>query len=277
MRIVAASAFGLAIVLAAGTVGATTLYSQDFENPAWVPGGNDWNNNGGTVTRVASGTGGIVSSGGSGHAVVSAAGPYTRFGGYNFGAGSVPTAFQEFKTSLDIYLNVSGGYANDRRFDYTSAVSGSDGLHRRDFVFSGGFYNDLGLGDRFIVSVSNNTPGWPTNPARNPFTISATGWYTFEHHMYDNGGVLAVDMRILDSSDNVLNTWTLSDPSDVIGVIGGSRYGWLVTNQLGSMAIDNASLERVEAIPLPSALLAGMGLLGGLGVCRRLRRPVGRG
>ena len=26
-------------------------------------------------------------------------------------------------------------------------------------------------------------------------------------------------------------TWTLSDPSDIIGeTVGGNRYGWLVTN-----------------------------------------------
>ncbi len=37
-----------------------------------------------------------------------------------------------------------------------------------------------------------------------------------------------------------MGTWTLSDPSDIIGTtVGGNRYGWLVTNSFASLAIDN--------------------------------------
>ena len=47
-------------------------------------------------------------------------------------------------------------------------------------------------------------------------------------------------MSVLDASGNVLKTWTLSDPSDIIGVtVGGNRYGWLVVNAFSNLALDN--------------------------------------
>ena len=51
-----------------------------------------------------------------------------------------------------------------------------------------------------------------------PYTITAEGWYTFEHRFRDNGfGVLAVDLTIKNAAGVPLMTWTLSDPTDVIG------------------------------------------------------------
>jgi hypothetical protein len=93
----------------------------------------------------------------------------------------------------------------------------------------------------FVMSASNNAGGWPANPGRDPFTITTSGWYTLQHDFYDaGGGVLAVDMSVLDAGGAVLKSWTLSDPADVIGVtVGGNRYGWWATNQLGSILVDN--------------------------------------
>jgi hypothetical protein len=43
------------------------------------------------------------------------------------------------------------------------------------------------------------------------------------------GGVLAVDMSVIDATGTVLKTWTLSEPTDLIGTtVGGNRYSWLV-------------------------------------------------
>lgn len=253
----------IAVMLIAGpsSVQASVLYSNGFETDiaGWT-----------TPTRVASGTGGITSNSGSFHATTAAgAGDFTRWGGYNFGAGNaVPTAFQPYSTSVAIYLNVGGGWANDTRFDFSSAINNAAGTHRRDFIFNGGFYNDVGGPgsgtNRFVISASNNSqPGsaFAKNPARDPIAISTSGWYTFEHEFYDNGGVLAVDLSITDSSNNLINTWTLSDPSDLIGGIGGNRYGWFDFNQFSTLAFDDSMLvtQDTAAVPEPASIaLFGM-------------------
>ena len=164
-----------------------------------------------TPNRVATGSNGIPSATGGYHAEAMY-GDYTDWGGYNsvFPAGG-------FITSIDIYLDMEAGYTNDTRFDWTSAINTPNGDHRRDFVFTGGFYDDAtgpGAGlNRFVFSASNNTPGWPKNPGRDPIAVSTTGWYTLQHRFYDSGAsVLAVDMSILDSSGNVIHTWTSAIP-----------------------------------------------------------------
>ncbi|MCC7485822.1 MAG: PEP-CTERM sorting domain-containing protein [Burkholderiales bacterium] len=257
---------------------AAVLYSNGFETD--IAG---WNAFGVSFhpTRVASGTNGIASAGGSYHAESSAGGSAGNWGGYNYGAGNaVPTAFQEYWTSIDIYLDVGAGAANDTRFDFSSAINNAGGTHRRDFIFNGGFYTD-GTGPgantpRFVISASNNSqPGsaFAKNPARNPIAISTTGWYTFEHHFYDNGGVLAVDMSIFDAADVLVNQWTLSDASDLVPGIGGNRYGWFDYNQFPVLAFDNTELRVADAtVPEPGSLallsLAGLGFAA----VRRRRR-----
>ncbi len=204
------------------------------------------------ATRVASGTGGIASSTGSwyGSAAVNS-GAFSRLGGYSL---VFPTG--GYTTSADIYLDVAQSTPlADLRFDWSSAISRPDldlgGLtqHRRDFVFNVG---TDGLGG-FVMTASNNAGRGGANPAdpgRSPFTVTTSGWYTFTHHFYDNGsGVLAVDMTISDSS-GVLHSWTLSDPSDVIGTtVGGNRYSWLVNNEL-PLALDTINRSGIASADL---------------------------
>jgi hypothetical protein len=227
-----------ALTLAITTAFAATSFSQGFETDTA-----DWQ----SVTRVASGTNGVPSADGAFHAEAGS-GAFTRFGGYEmaFPSGG-------YTTSLDFYLDVDAGLANDTRFDWSSAINTPAGAHQRDFVFNAGFYNDsdvTGSGPRFVISASNNAGranAFPKNPARDPFTITETGWYTFQHSFYSDGGVLAVDLSILDADGNVLHTWTLSDPTDVIGTtVGGHRYGWIVFHELPFLAIDNTSLVSIS-------------------------------
>jgi hypothetical protein len=224
------------IVLAAAIPALAAIhYFQGFETDTF-----DWTG----ATRVASGTHSIASAAGAFHAEV-ASDAFTRFGGYEstFPAGG-------YTTSIDVYLNVDPGNANDTRFDWDSSINDSTGAFRRDFIFNAGFYNDndtTGSVPRFVISASNNSSAgsaYPKNPGRDPFTITATGWYTFEHHFYDKGlGVLAVDLKISTLSGAPLHTWTLSDPSDVIGTtVGGHRYGWFDFQQFPILAIDDVSL-----------------------------------
>jgi hypothetical protein len=101
-----------------------------------------------------------------------------------------------------------------------------------------------------VISASNNSqPGsaFAKNPGRGPIAISTTGWYTFQHHFYNLAGVLAVDLSILDSSGTLVNSWTLSDATDLITVIGGNRYGWFDYNQFSTLAFDNTI--RADNLP----------------------------
>ena len=199
-----------------------------------------------TPERVVSGSDGIPSA--TGNYYAQATTDFTRWGGYSsvFPSGG-------FITSIDVYLDMDAGYTNDTRFDWTSAISAPDGEHRRDFIFNGGFYDDANGpgagGNRFVFSASNNAPGWPKNPGRDPIAITATGWYTLQHYFYDSGaGVLAVDLSILDSSGNPIHTWTLSDPSDIIGsTVGGNRYGWFATNGFPYLAVDNSVMKELSS------------------------------
>jgi len=261
------SAFSL---MSAAAADATQIFSQGFESDTagWY-----------SPTRVASGTDGISSASGNWHAT-SSGNDYTRFGGYNFGAGGgVPTAFQAFTTSQDIYLNLNGGWANDTRFDWDVAINKSDGTFGQGFVFNGGFYNDsdvTGTGNRFVFSASNNATrgsSYPKNPGRDPFAITTSGWYRFQDRFYNNGGILNADLSILDLNGNVLNNWTLVGASKYftngISSVGGNRYGWFATQEFTSLAIDNTTLTTAS-VPEPGTLsLLALGLLTGAALRRR--------
>jgi hypothetical protein len=102
-----------------------------------------------------------------------------------------------------------------------------------------------------VISASNNATrsgAYPKNPGRDPFAITTTGWYTFEHHFYNAGlGVLAVDLRITTLNGDPVHTWHLSDPTDVIvSTVGGHRYGWFAIQEFPVLAIDNVSLLSVN-------------------------------
>jgi hypothetical protein len=250
---------------------ASAAFFQGFETD-----NSGWNVLGGAydATRVPSGTNGVTSATGAFHA--EATGPiqldtstsgsaFTRWGGYNsaFPVGG-------YFTSTDIYLDPAAITTNDTRFDYSSAVNTPAGTYRRDFVFNAGGYTSGG--NHFTISASNNAgrgSSNPTNVGRDPFDISAAGWYTFEHDFTDNGsGILTATLKIKDSSDNVLHSWTLSDPTDVIGAtVGGNRYGWFASQEFNFLAIDNTELNN---LPEPASL--GALLIGGLVLAGRRRR-----
>lgn len=262
----AIASVGLLAFNSASVQGAT-LYSNGFETDT-----TDWS----PATRVASGTNGIPSSSGSFHAETTAnSGTFGRWGAYNYGAGNaVPTTFQEYTTSLDIYLDVNTASPNNTRFDFSSAINTAAGTFFSDFIFNGGFYDDAtGPGantDRFVISASNNSqPGsaFAKNPLRNPIAISATGWYTFEHHFFESAGLLQVDMSITDSSNASVGNWSFT--SSPIAAIGGNRYGWFDFNEFPVLAFDNTSLT---VVPEPATL--GVIGLASLGLLARRRRNV---
>ena len=255
------------MILAAVTV-AFAAFFQGFETDTagWTG-----------ATRVSSGTHGVTTKPpGAFHAedLNGNANTFTQWGSYGktFPPGG-------YATSVDIYLDISPPYGslmspqygNDTRFDWSSAVNTPGCVHRRDFVFNAGFYTDVdatGTVPRFVISASNNATrsgANPRNPGRMPYTILAEGWYTFEHRFRDNGfGVLAVDLTIKDALGAVLMTWTLSDPSDVIGsTVGGNRYGWFVIDEFPFLAFDTSELVGFQDYCSPSPSTAGASVTAG--------------
>ncbi|MBD3309440.1 hypothetical protein GF339_23805 [candidate division KSB3 bacterium] len=214
--------------------GPATVFFQGFETDT-----SGWEPYNGSVTQTASGTGGITSAAGGFHAVLGSpanGGPFTRFGGYH---DTWPEG--GFTASLDIYLDT--GWAAGEGFDYSVAANGSDGNHQRDFIFH--VTKDTSTGD-LLVGGSNNSNFTPREDLENinHYVVSSSGWYTFQHVFYDNGGSLAVDLNLLDSSGTVLFTETRSTAADTIpGEVGGNRYGWFTFIDVsGGIAIDNTSL-----------------------------------
>ncbi len=212
----------------------------------------------GDVAMVASGTNGIVSADGDFHAIFqgdSSSAPFTRFGGYE------DTAWLgEWTVSTDIYLDTSAdgsGWALGEGFDWSVASSGTDGLHQRDFIFH--VTQDSSTGDLY-VGGSNNTnfaPREDLDTLVNSYVVAEDGWYTFEHHFYDNGGSLAVDLNLYDDSGALLFTETRNNAGDVIpDEVGGNRYGWFTTIDVaGGIAVDNVTLEYEadQSVPVPTA------------------------
>jgi len=257
-----------ALVFAAVTVTFAAFFqSFEFDTAGWF-----------TPTRVPTLTHGVPSHTGAFHAEDVPHGSFTRWGGYSetFPPGG-------YTTTVDIYLDVVAPYskpmplvpyANDTRFDWSSAVSTPSCGHRRDFVFNAGFYTDTdltGAGPRYVISASTNAgrgSSFPKNPGRDPFPVNAEGWYAFEHRFYavppTPGGVLRVDLTIKDAAGLPLHTWTLSDPSDIIGTtIGGNRYGWFATDEFPYLAFDTSALIGFQDYCTTPPSTAGAKVTGG--------------
>jgi len=173
-------------------------------------------------------------------------GPYTNFGGYSsiFPPGG-------YQTGVDVYLDVAWAAVNlDKRFDWSSAINNTSGMHRRDFVFNVGT-EPTG----FVVSGSNNATrcgAFPANPVRMPVHIAVSGWYTFEHTFAGvAGGPLTVTMRLINKTSGIpVGAWVLTDPTDIIGVtVGGNRYGWFVQNEIDDLAIDDSFRTGILSTP----------------------------
>lgn len=261
----------IAALAVLATLGATSAhagvaFSQGFETDTsgWFDGSSGWL---GSITRVASGTGGVASAEGAHHAIAEEADDssvFTRFDGYRSDWTGTWTA------SVDVYLDTS--WAAGSGFDYAVASSNSSGGHLRDYIFH--VTKDTSTGD-LLVSGSNNTNFAPREDLEtlNHYAVSTSGWYTLQHVFYDLGGQLAVDLNLLSSVGSVLFTETRTAPADLIAsVVGGNRYGWFTDVTVANgLAIDDVSLT-VSDVPEPGSLALAALALTGLGVASRRRR-----
>ncbi len=174
-------------------------------------------------------------------------GPYTNWGG-----GHSPTFPPGgFTTAVDIYLDVDHAIANpDARFDWSSAISDTNGNKLRDFVFNVG--TDA---TGFVMTTGTTATRCASNPSdpapdHSPVIhIAQSGWYTFKHIFAGTaGGPLTVTQTVASTTslDIPLGSWTHSDPAVRIGTqAGGINEGSFVQNEFDGLAIDNAMVGTV--------------------------------
>jgi hypothetical protein len=214
------------------------LWDQDFTDntDGWLDGTSGW-------------SGSIVHNAADGTATVSetSTGPFSRFDGYR---SEWPG---DYVAEIDVYLDPA--WETGTGFDYAVASSGSDGAHQRDFIFHVGVVEGVGL----LVNGSNNAD-FTTNPSKllndnggAYHTVTAAGWYTLQHVFRYDGGVLAVDLNLLDAGGNTLWTATRTNADDTIGEsgeVGGNRYAWFTHIEVpGGVEVDNHQLYLVVLAP----------------------------
>lgn len=126
------------------------------------------------------------------------------------------------------------------------------------------------------MSAGNN-PGrgnsFPKNPGQGAVSIDETGWYTFRHDFFDDGGTLGAELSIVDSMGDTV--FFRSFGTDPIGDVGGEGYGWIQTDEFSVLAFDNVTLTQgttAAPIPLPASVWMLGAALGGLGAAGAWRR-----
>ncbi len=270
-----------ALLFTGSPAGATLVFFEGFEGvgPPW-----GWAMylydprpafNYGTVTRAASGDNGITSKSGNYHAVFTGGYGGNPETGGNFGPGTYYDGKRYywpggFTTSLDIYLDTSWGTGTG--FGYDVAVSGTGPSPYPVAHFFFNVTKDTSTGD-LIVAATDWTNFYPLENLEqyaNHSVVGASGWYTFRHVFYEEGGYLAVLLTLLDESGSIVFTDKF-DGQYPINTVGGNRYGlFAYMNVPGGLAVDNTSLEVVP-IP-PAAWLLGSGLLGLVVIRRRVQK-----
>lgn len=149
-----------------------------------------------------------------------------------------------YTASADFYLAAE---AEQGQFSWSHGVNGTDGVHQRDFIFHVASTGSGAWSIGASYSATTTDPYVTSYPVE-PLTISTEGWYTFQHTIRDQDGLLYVDLTVLDDAGASLAEWTLGgQEADVIAdAVGGNRYGWLVNNPFAGLPIDNVLLDSAR-------------------------------
>jgi hypothetical protein len=260
----------------AWSVPVETIFFQGFEVDT-----SDWFDTGGTITQVGSGGGtlGVASASGSGHAEVdlgtgAGAGAFTRFGEYRY---QWPGYILQ---SLDVYIDPAAGVDGDGWFldnAVNDNLNDNDGISSdpSDWREAGGVGAEKIAGSWFIGADADGA-----SYQGGGIEITTAGWYTIESEWAANPDGLTVDRNTYIRDDGGSLLYSDLNPMQIplAGAypMGGNRYGWIAQAYAGNdpftLAIDNSRLDVAATVPEPGTLLlAGLGLLTGLALCRRRR------
>lgn len=230
-------------------------YFQGFENTSWLSGtfpnapSTDWNEYNSKVTQVASGTDGITSKTGAGHAVINStilpaspnntSGAFNRLGGYSsvYGSGLI--------AKTDVYFDVNDASSNPTTYgwDLSVAMSNQSGAHLRDFIYHvSGDNTGIYVGSDNSSSFTRQSPAYIISQPH--ASITASGWYTMEWETKNNAGNLAMDFNLRDASGAIVWTKTINTTDNIATTVGGNRYMWFTFIAANKLAIDNSGLQR---------------------------------
>ena len=258
--------YGGACFSLCGVSEANPLYSQNFSVNAdgWLKLGENEVTWLGDFSQQFNGVNGV----GQLSMVSPNGGPYTRWrvtdsAPLDIKLSDVPSGII---LQLAFYLDVSdsNGLQNDQRVDYSIGLQQGD-FFVRDYMFNFGFYTDVALpgsGRRFVVSTSNNSPGWPKNPDKDPVAITQSGWYIFRHKFYPDGQSVFAQLSIFDSECSLVKSWApqqvtvSSDSNRDLGVSDPFyvRYGWIINNFLPSNSLKLAGQVYAEVLSYSNSL-----------------------
>ena len=258
-------------------------YSDDFETvltgtDAW--GADGWNDylsyadrNGpwSNLSRVEASLAGIpVTAANDGWlGTFDRGGPFSRLGGYDatWPAGGL-------EESIDVFFPNEATWGT--QLEYTMSMSRATGDHLRDYVIHMRRNDD---GNGFDVWASNNSSytdadlvSYINKPTSEAVNVQGNAWYTLNSRWYISDGSLAADLSII-GDQGTIGTWTRHNENDLVGLVGGSRYGWFPWNSWGTVYMDNvyrsgSAAPSTDESPEPATWL----LLACTGVAAVIRR-----
>lgn len=215
----------------------TQVFSASFDTAFE---GTVFNDLGGSSDVVGSGTNSIETADGKPYLQVmgdaDGEGVYTPFDHYR---GEWPG---EYTAEIKVYLDPN--WTHGEGFQWSVASSGSDGKHQRDFIFH--VTKDTST-EKLLVAGNNNATSELREDLDTNFDnyheVTESGWYTLQHHFYEQDGQLSVDMNLVDAQGTILWTETRTTNQDTMDQIGGNRYGWFTeVNVTDGLAVDGVNL-----------------------------------
>ena len=255
-----------------GAARADVGHFEGFES-----GEHSWNSYYSQLEGVASGTGGIASSGGSYHLqITDPVSSEDHTGAYSWLGGKSATWGGGWSSSIDIYVDLndstikSGTYG----FHLSQSICDTEGSpYLQDNIWHVGAVDDGNSGFEVGVNTGHNTDTTPSSRVLNPAnyhnvdygTLAHTGWYTFETAFGPSTSTqhpdkVDVTWTLYDAAGNVV--WYANETTEHYKEeeAGGDGYLWFKTITADKLHIDN-----VAVVPEPATLsllaVAGVGVL----------------